>query len=174
MIKFLYIISKFILNSIIITFLYANIYIVYNFHKCRDSLIMLFILKFFFHCLFIIKYNLALSLISKVLIFKKPRFILINILSIVFSFKLNLHFIFKKPLIFLINVIIIVFISFLFINVIIFFFSINTLIITIIMFFIKYNTHNNFELLIISINFLYLRYQLNKFLLDLYIRYLSL
>ena len=169
MIKFLCVISKFASILIIMTFLYTNIYIVYDFHKCRDSLIMLFILKFFFHYLFIIKYDFALSLILKMLVFKRSLFIFINTFSIVSFFKLNLHFIFKKFLIFLINVIIIMFISSLFINVIISFFSINTFMIAIIVFFVKYNAYNNFDLLIISIDFFYLRYQLDKFLFDLYI-----
>ena len=173
MIKCLCVISKFAFNSIVITFLYINIYIVYNFYKFFDFLIMFFIFKFSFHYLLIIKYNLTLSLISKMFIFKNPYFISTNIFSIIFSFKLNLHFIFKKLLIFLINVIIIIFISFLSINAIIFFFSIDTLMITIIIFFVKYNTHNNFDLLIISIDFLYLKYQFDKFLFDLYIRYSS-
>ena len=157
-IKFSYIISKLISNSIIITFLYANICIVCDFHKYFDFLIMFLIFKFFFHCLFIIKYDFTLFLISKVLVFKKFRLMLINTLSIVFSFKLNLHFIFKKPLIFLINVIVIMFIFSLFINAIIFFFSIDILIIIIIVFSIKYDAHNSFNLIIMSINFLYLRY----------------
>ena len=103
-------------------FLYVNICIVYDFHKCLNFLIMFFILKFSFHCFLIIKNDFILSSILKVLIFKKSRFISMNIFSIVFSFKLNLHFIFKKSLIFFINVIIIIFVCFLFINVIIFFF----------------------------------------------------
>ena len=41
--------------------------------------------------------------------------------------------------------------------------------IIIIVFFIKYNVYNNFNLLIMSIDFLYLKYQLNKFLFNLYI-----
>ena len=60
-------------------------------------------------------------------------------------------------------------ISFLFINVIIFFFFINILIIIDIVFFIKYDTHNNINLLIISIDFLCLKYHLDKFLLNSYI-----
>ena len=108
-------------------------------------------------------------------VFKKYRLILIiDIFSIVPFFKLGLHFVFKKPLIFLINIIIIMFISSLFINVIISFFSIDTFIIVIIVFFIKYDAYNNFDLIIISIDFLYLKYQLDEFLLDLYIRYLLL
>ena len=119
---------------------------------------MLFIFKFSFHYFFIIKNDLILSLISKMLIFRKFRFILIEIFSIIFSFKLNLHFVFKKPLIFLINVIIIIFVFSLFINAIISFFSIDIFIIIINMFFVEYNMHNNFGLLIISIDFLYLKY----------------
>ena len=119
---------------------------------------MFFILKFFFYCLLIIKYDFTLSLILKMFIFKRFRFILISTFSIISFFKLNLHFIFKKLLIFLINIIIIIFISSLFVNAIIFFFSIDIFIIVIIIFFVKYNAYNNFNLLIISINFLYLRY----------------
>ena len=139
-------------------FLYANIYIVYDFHKCFDFLIMFSTLKFFFYCFFNIKNDLILSSISNVLILKRSFFIFINIFFIVFIFKLNLHFVFKKCLIFLINVIVIVFISFLFINVIIFFFFIDIFIIIVIEFFVKYNVYNNFDFLIISINFLYLKY----------------
>ena len=86
---------------------------------------------------------------------------------------MNLHFVFKKPLIFLINVVIIVFIYFLFINVIIFFFSIDIFMIVIIVFFVKYDAYNNFDLLIILIDFLFLEYQFDEFLFDLCIRYLS-
>ena len=46
--------------------------------------------------------------------------------------------------------------------------------IIIIEFFIKYNMYNNFDFfLIILISFLYLRYQFDKFLLNLYIRHSS-
>ena len=96
MIKSLCVISEFAFNSIIMTFLYANICIVYDFHKCFNSFAMFSILKFFFHYLFIIKYDLTLCSISKMFIFKKSFFISINIRSIIFSFKLNLHFVFKK------------------------------------------------------------------------------
>ena len=174
MIKSSCVISEFTFNLIVITFLYANMYIVYNFYKCFNSLIMLPIPKSFFHCLFIIKYDFTSSLISKILIFKRFYFVSTNIFSTVSFFKLNLHFVFKKPLIFLINAVIIMFILFLSINAIIFFFSTNTFIIAIIMFSIKYNAHNNFDLLIISIDFLYLKYQFDKFLFNLYIRYSSL
>ena len=174
MIKLSCVILKFAFNSIIIIFLYINMCIVYNFHKCFDFLIMLFILKFSFHYLFIIKYNFTLSLISKVLISKRFLLISTNIFSIVFFFKLNLHFVFNKPLIFLISVIITIFSFSLFINIITFFFSIDIFIIIIIVFFIKYDAHNSFNLLIISINFLYLKYQFDKFLLTLYIQYSSL
>ena len=119
---------------------------------------MFLIFKFSFYCLFIIKYDFTLFLILKVFIFKRSRFILIDIFSIVPFFKLNLYFVFRKFLIFLINVIIIMFVSFLFINVIIFFFSIDIFIIVIIVFLVKCDVHNNFDLLIISINFLCLKY----------------
>ena len=47
--------------------------------------------------------------------------------------------------------------------------------IVVIEFFVEYNTHNNFDFFFIMlINFLYLRYQFDKSLLNLYIRYLSL
>ena len=73
------------------------------------------------------------------------------------------------------NVIIIIFILFLLINAIIFFFFINIFIIIIIKYFIKYNIYNNLDFFIImSINFFYLRYQFDKSLLNLYIRYLLL
>ena len=156
--KSLCVISKFVFNSIIITFLYANMCIVYDSKKYLNSLIMLFILKFFFHYFLIMKYDLALSSISKMLIFKSFRFVSINTFSIISFFKFNLYFVSRNFLIFLTNVIVIVFISSLSINVIIFFFLIHILMITMIMFFVKYNTHNNLDLFIISINFLYLRY----------------
>ena len=108
------------------------------------------------------------------LIFKKILFVLINIRSIILSFKLNLHLIFKKLLIFFINIIVIILISFLFINVIIFFFFIDIFMIANIVFFIKYNAHNNINLLIISIDFLCLKYHFDEFLFDSYIRYSSL
>ena len=155
------------------TFLYVNMCIVYNLKRCLDSLIMLFIFKFSFYCFFIIRYSLALSSILKILIFKRPRFVSIDIFSIISFFKFDLHLISRNFLIFLINVIVIMFASFLFINAIIFFSLIYIFIIVIMMFFVKYNTHDNLDLLIISINFLYLRYQFDKFLLDSYIRHLS-
>ena len=47
--------------------------------------------------------------------------------------------------------------------------------IIVIEFFIKYDTHNNLDFsFIISIDFLYLKYQFDKSLLNLYIRHLSL
>ena len=169
MIRFLCVISGFAFNSIIIAFLYANICIICDFHKCFDFFAMLFIFKFSFHYLFIIKYDFMLCSISKVLVFKKLLFVPINIRSIISFFKLNLHFIFKKPLIFFINVIIIMLIFFLFINVIIFFFFINILMIIDIVFFVKYDAHDNIDLLIISIDFLCLKYHFDEFLLNSYI-----
>ena len=171
MIKFSCVVLKFALSSIVMTFLYTNICIVCDFHKCFDFFIMFSTSRFFFHYLFIIKYNFALCLISKMLVLKRSFFISINIFSIVSFFKFNLHFVFKKFLIFFINVVVIVLILFLFINAIIFFFFIDILIIVDIVFFIKYNTHNNISLLIISINFFCLKYHFDKSLLDSYIRY---
>ena len=47
--------------------------------------------------------------------------------------------------------------------------------IVVIEFFVEYDTHNNLDFFfIISIDFLYLRYQLDEFLLNLCIRHLSL
>ena len=172
-IRFSCVILEFAFSSIVMTFLYTNMCIVYDFYRCLDFLIMLFILKFSFHYLFIIKYDFVLFLILNVLILRRSRFVLINIFSIVFFFKLSLHFVFKKFLIFLINIVVIVLVSSLFINAIISFFSIDIFMIIIIVFFIEYDAHNNFDLLIISINFFYLRYQFDEFLFDLYIRYLS-
>ena len=138
-----------------------------------NSLIMLPILKSSFHCFFIIKYDFALSSISKMLTFKRSYFVSIDTFSIVSLFTFNLHLISRNSLIFLINAVIIVLISFLFINVITSFFFIYTLMIAIIIFFVRYNTHNNFDFLIMSIDFLCLEYQFDKFLFDLYIRHLS-
>ena len=152
------VVLKFAFNSIIMTFLYVNIYIVYDSKRYLSSLIMFFILKSSFHYFLIIKYNLTLSSILKMLIFKKSHFISINTFSIIPFLKFNLHFISRNSLIFLINVIIIVFISFLFINVITFSFLIHILIITIMMFFVKYDTHDSFDLFILSIDFLCLKY----------------
>ena len=52
-------------------------------------------------------------------------------------------------------------------------FSIDIFMIIIIVFFVKYDAYNSFDLLIISIDFLYLKYQLDEFLFNLYIRYSS-
>ena len=79
----------------------------------------------------------------------------------------------RKSLIFLINIIVIM-CFYLFINIIISFFLTNIFIIVIIVFFVKYNAYNNLNLFIISIDFFCLKYQLDKSLLDLYIRYLLL
>ena len=158
-IKFLYIISEFFFNSIVITFLYANKYIVYNFYMFFDFIIMLFTFKLFFHYFFNIKNNFALLIILNVFIFKRFIFISVTILTIFFIFEINLHFVFENLLIFLINVIIIIFVFCLSINIIIIFFFIHIFIIIVIEFFVKYNTHNNLNLFfIISINFLYLKY----------------
>ena len=167
------VISEFAFNSTIMIFLYANTYIVYDSKRCLNSIIMFLIPKLFFHYFFIIRYDFALFSISKILIFKRPRFISIGIFSIISFSKFDLYLISRNFLIFLINVIIILFISFLFINIITFSPFTYIFIIAIIMFFVRYNTHNNFDFLIMSIGFLYLKYQLDKFLFDLYIRYLS-
>ena len=121
-IKFSCVVFEFAFNLIVITFLYINIYIICNSHKCLNLLIIFSIFKSFFHYLFIIKYDFTLFFISKVLIFKMLFFVFTRTFSIIPSFVLNLYFVFKKLLIFLINVIIIVFVFSLFINVIIFFF----------------------------------------------------
>ena len=96
MIKFSCVVSKFVFNSIIIIFLYANMCIICDFHKCFDFLIMFFIFKFSFYYLLIIKNDFTLFSTLKMLIFKKSRFVSTNILSIVSFFKLNLHFISKN------------------------------------------------------------------------------
>ena len=93
-------IFEFVFNSIVMTFLYVNIYIIYDFHKCLNFLIMLLILKSSFHFFFNIKNDLILFLISKMLIFKRSRFIFIIFFYIISFFKLSLHFVFKKSLIF--------------------------------------------------------------------------
>ena len=131
---------------------------------------MLFTLKSFFHCFSNIKNDRALFIIMNVLFFKISFLIFIKIFIIIFVFKFDLHLFFKKKLIFLTNVVIIIFISFLSINVIIFSFFIDILIIVVIEYFIKYNIYNNLNFfLIISIDLFYLKYQLDKFLLNLYI-----
>ena len=131
------------------------------------------VFKFSFHCLFIIRYDLALSSISKILTLKRPRFVSIDTFSTVPFFKFNLHLVSRNFLTFLINAVIIIFALFLFINIITSSPFTYTLIITIMISFVKYDTHNNLDFLIISIDFLCLRYQLDKFLLDSYIRHLS-
>ena len=147
--------------------------IVYNSKRCLNSLIMFFILKFFFQSFLIIKYDFALFSISKMLIFKRSRFVSIDTFSIISFFTFDLHLVSRNSLIFLISVVIIVLISFLFINAIIFFSLIHIFMIAIMMFFVRYDTHDNFDFLIISVDFLCLEYQLDKSLLDSYIRHLS-
>ena len=135
---------------------------------------MLFTLKSSFHCFSRIINNFTLLITLNVFSLNISHFVFINIFKILFILILRLHFVFKNSLIFLINVVVIVLISFLSINVIISFFFINTLIIIVIKFFVKYDMHNNLDLsFIISIDFLCLRYQLDKSLLNSYIRYLS-
>ena len=167
------VISELTFNSIVMIFLYISIYIVCDSYKYLDFFVMFSISRFSFHYLLIIKYNLTLYLISKVLVLKKPLFMLINTFSIVSFFRFDLHFVFKKPLIFFISIVVIVLISSLFISVIISFFPINILMIVDIMFFVKYNTHNSIDLLILSIDFLCLKYHLDKSLLNSYIRHSS-
>ena len=136
---------------------------------------MLFTFKSFFHCFSKIINDFVLLMILNVLSFNISHFIFINIFKISFILTLRLHFVFRNLLILLINIIVIILISFLLINAIIFFFFINTFMIIVIEFFVKYDMHNNLDLsFIISIDFLYLRYQFNESLLNLYIRYLSL
>ena len=135
---------------------------------------MLFTLKFSFYCFSNIKNDFTLLIILNVLFFNISLFVFINIFEISSTLMLNLHFVFRNFLIFLINVVVIVLISFLSINVIISFFFINILMIIVIEFFVKYDTHNNFNFFFMLINFLCLKYQFDKSLLNLYIRYLSL
>ena len=135
---------------------------------------MLFTFKSFFHCFSNIKNDFTLSMILNMPFFNISLFVFINTFEISFILRLSLHFDFKNSLILLINVVVIVLISFLSINVIIFFFFINTLMIVVIEFFVKYDTHNNLDFFfIISIDFFYLRYQLDESLLNSYIRHLS-
>ena len=174
-IKSLYIVFELHLNFIIIAFLYANKCIVYNSNFSLNLVTMLSTFKSFFYCFSNIKNDLALSMILNVLSLNISVFVFINFFEIFSILKLNLHFIFKIFLIFLINAVIIIFISFLSINIIIFFFFINIFIIAVIEFFVKYDTHNNLDFFfIISIDFLCLRYQLDKSLLNSYIRHLLL
>ena len=174
-IKFSYIVFELHFNFIIITFLYANKCIVCDSNLFFNFIIMLFTPKSFFHCFSKIINDFALSMILNVFFFNISRFIFINIFEISFILTLKLHFVFKNSLIRLINIVVIVLISFLSINAIIFFFFINIFMIAVIEFFVKYDTHNNLDLFfIISIDFLCLRYQLDKSLLNSYIRHLSL
>ena len=155
--------------------MYVNKYIICDLNFLFDFITILFTLKSFFYCFSNIKNDLALLMILNMFSFNISLFVFINIFKISFILILNLHFVFKNSLIFLINVIIIILISFLSINVIISFFSINIFIIVVIEFFVKYDTYNNLDFFfIISIDFLYLRYQFDKSLLNSYIRYLLL
>ena len=135
---------------------------------------MLFTFKSSFYYFSNIKNDLVLSINLNMLSFKISLFIFIKIFDISFILTLDLHFVFKNLLDFLINAVVIILISFLLINIIIFFFSIDTFIIIVIECFIKYNTQNNFDFFFIMlINFLYLKYQFDKSLLNSYIRHLS-
>ena len=175
LIKLSYIVFGLHFNFIIIAFLYANKCIVCDSNFFFDFVTMLFTLRSFFHCFFKIINDFALSMILNVLFLNISRFVFINIFEISSILTLGLYFVFKNFLIFLINVVIIMLISFLLINVIIFSFVINILMIIVIKFFIKYDMHNNLGFFfIMSIDFLYLRYQLDKSLLNSYIRHLSL
>ena len=78
MIKFLYIILKFASSSIVMAFLYINICIICDFHKCFNSFIIFSTLRFSFYYLFIITYDFTLYLISKMLVFKRSLFMSIN------------------------------------------------------------------------------------------------
>ena len=173
-IKFSYIVFKLHFNFIIITFLYASKCIICDSNFSFDFVTMLLTLKSFFHYFSKIINDFALLMILNVFFFNISHFVSINIFEISPIRTLRLHFVFKIFLIYLINVVVIVLISFLSINAIISFFFINTLIIIVIEFFIKYNMHNNLNLFfVISIDFLCLRYQFDKSLLNLYIRHLS-
>ena len=175
MIKSSYVVFELHFNFIIIAFLYANKYIICDSNFSFNFVTMLFTLKSSFYYFLNIKNDFALSIILNVLSLNIYFFIFINIFEISFILTLNLHFIFKNSLILLINVVVIILISFLLINAIIFFFLINIFIIIVIKFFVKYDMHNNFDFFFnISIDFFYLRYQLDKSLLNSYIRYLSL
>ena len=79
MIKSSCVISEFVFNSIIITFLYINMCIVYNSYKCFNFLIMLSTLKFSFYYFFNIKNNLTLFLILKMLIFKRSFLLFLSL-----------------------------------------------------------------------------------------------
>ena len=174
-IKLSYIVSELHFNFIIIAFLYANKCIICDSNFSFDFVTMLSTPRSSFHCFLKIINDLTLSMILNVLSFNISYFVFINIFKISSVLTLKLHFVFKNPLIFLINAVVIVLISFLSINAIIFSFSINTLIIIVIEFFVKYNMHNNLGFFfIISIDFLYLKYQFDKSLLNSYIRHLSL
>ena len=174
-IKLSYVIFELYSNFTVIAFLYANKCIICDSNFSLDFVIMLFTLKSSFHYFLKIINDLTLLMILNVLSFNISLFVFINIFEISFVLTLNLHFVFKNFLIFLISVVVIVLISFLSINAITFFFVINTLIIIIIEFFVKYDIYNNFDLFfIMSIDFLCLRYQFDKSLLNSYIRHLSL
>ena len=174
-IKFSYVIFELHFNFIIIAFLYVNKYIICDLNFSFNFITMLFMFKSFFHYFLRIINDFALLMILNMFSLNISRFIFINIFEISFILTLKLHFVFKNSLIRLINVVIIMLISSLLINVIIFFFFINTLMIVIIEFFVKYDIHNNLDLFfIISIDFLYLKYQLDKSLLNSYIQHLSL
>ena len=77
-------------------FLYTNMCIIYNFHKCLNSLIIFSMFKFSFHCFFNIKNNLISFIIINVFIFKGSLFVFINIFSIFFCFRIRFAFFFQK------------------------------------------------------------------------------
>ena len=174
MIKSLYVVFELHFNFIIIAFLYVNKCIVCDSKVSLNLVTILFTPKSFF-CFSNIRNDFALSIILNVLSLKISLFVFIKIFNISFVLTLSLHFVFKNFLILLINIVVIILISFLSISAIIFFFFIDIFIIVVIGCFVKYNTHDNFDFFfIMSINFLCLKYQFDKSLLNLCIRHLSL
>ena len=174
-IKSSYVVFELHFNFIIIAFLYVSKCIICDSNFFFDFVTILFTLRSSFYYFSKIINDFVLLMILNVFSLNIFRFIFIDIFEISFILTLRLHFVFRNLLILLINVVVIILISFLSINVIIFSFFINIFIIIIIEFFVKYDTHNNFDFFfIISIDFLCLEYQLDKFLLNLYIRHLSL
>ena len=122
-IKLSYVVFKLHLNFIVIAFLYASKCIVCDSNFLFNLVIMLFTFRSFFHYFFKIINDFALLMILNMFFLNIFYFIFINIFEISSILTLRLYFIFKFFLIFLINVIVIMLISFLSINVMIFFYQ---------------------------------------------------
>ena len=131
---------------------------------------MLFTSRSSFYFFLRVIYSLLLSITLKLLTFRISYFISNLTYSIIFYFKLNSYSIFKQPLILIINnvVILLKFFSLL-ISAIVLYLSIIIVIIIVIESSIIYNRYNSFNFFkLLPANFLFLEYQSNTSLLNLY------